>query len=83
MNALTLHCAIILPTRPCLGLILVFISKFIIGLVHIVICVNIRNIDLTIRYTGSGHNGHPQGIYALVPSRLISGTSVFGIISIS
>ena len=28
-------------------------------------------IYLTLRYTGGGHNGHPQGIYALVPSRLI------------
>ena len=28
-------------------------------------------IVLTLRYTGGGHNGHPQGIYALVPSRLI------------
>ena len=37
---------------------------------------------LTLRYTGGGHNGHPQGIYALVPSRLIWGTSDFGTIPI-
>ena len=35
---------------------------------------------LTLRCGGGGHNGHPWGIYALVPSRLICGTSDFGTI---
>ena len=39
--------------------------------------------DLTLRYTGGGHNDPPSAIYAVEPSKVIRGAQNFGTIPIS